>query len=1124
MPKLNRDNYHTWCIRSRAVLVQKRCWEAVEPGYGIQMNEAQRKMNDEALTLLFLIVEDTFLHDIGDCIRARDAWTCLKEMHTKFGLLHVLQLMREFFNINMKPNESVQSYLARLMDLRGKLANGGYAFTDRKVALVMLLGLPRSYESLILSLEKDEANLTTTIVKPRLLVEEKRIIRNESSAKVYHEEQALHTKGFATNQKKPAFGKPMKNYAAKRPNEEETNRGRSTTCFSCELGGNLLSIGRIEERGLKVEFPEGKAKVIGKNGDTLLSGEKKGRLYIIKEKMATAYATKTESANLLHHRLGHPHFCTTKNIGKMKRKKFLKAASTKAKDILEVTHSDVVGKISPPSFGSSNYFVTFTDEFPHYTTAFPMKAKIEVLEKFEEYCCMVENLQNRKTKFLRSNNGGEYISGKFDKYLTAHGIQRQLTVPDTPQQNGLAERLNQTLINTTRCLLIESGADHRFWVEAMATAAYLHNKRTSMAIDGDIPEGRWSGYGSKADHLRVFGFRAWSHVRSHSRGCKLDPKATECVSVGYPKGVKGYKFKCANSAEEATLKIEDFESEYPLDLPETEACDSSLDHIIPEANDLDESEHLNTDPIDQNFERYPDIQLGNTPDYEDEGQSVTEIQDVANNLDSEVEAAARNPAHGSERGEKRKTKIPKHFEDFYLYNAQEVQQSEGKDPVTLKDVLKSPKADMWLKAMEEEIQNLTQAQTWELTTKPQGAKVIPSRWLLHKKKDEIGNRAKFKERLVTKGYLQIPGVDFQDTFSPVIKLKSIRLLLAVAAEKNLEVHQMDVTAAYLNVILKEDIYMAQLEGCIEKGKEHLVCHLKKSIYGLRQSGRAWNTCLNDFLIQYGLKRSSAKPCIYFCHEKNIIIGIYVDDLLIVGNMAEINEFKGSIKKRFSVKDLGPASQILSMQICKEENGSFTLDQIVYILEILETFKMTEAKCASTPLDFSIKYKKVDEQQWEEIKENSKEIPYRQAIGSLLYMSCGTHPDMAYSSTYMSQFNEKYDEEHWRGVKHILRYLKGTQHRKLRFQKTGEPLQVYSDADWGGDRTDHTSYSGTQVLQSHGRARSNPQQLHRRQTQKSDELLRLHTLKKNAGKRDSTIGYNIEAYSPVVTSNVSKANK
>lgn len=143
LPKLNGDNYQSWSIRARAVLVQKSCWEAIEPGYDRQMSENERKKNDEALTLLFLIVEDTFLDDIGDLPTAREAWNSLKEIHTKFGLLHVLQLMTEFFSTAMKQNESIQSYLGRLMDLHRKLSNGGYAFTDREVALIMLIGLPR---------------------------------------------------------------------------------------------------------------------------------------------------------------------------------------------------------------------------------------------------------------------------------------------------------------------------------------------------------------------------------------------------------------------------------------------------------------------------------------------------------------------------------------------------------------------------------------------------------------------------------------------------------------------------------------------------------------------------------------------------------------------------------------------------------------------------------------------------------------------------------------------------------------------------------------------------------------------------------------------------------------------
>lgn len=288
---------------------------------------------------------------------------------------------------------------------------------------------------------------------------------------------------------------------------------------------------------------------------------------------------------------------------------------------------------------------------------------------------------------------------------------------------------------------------------------------------------------------------------------------------------------------------------------------------------------------------------------------------------------------------------------------------------------------MWQEAMKSEIENLQQAQTWELVPKPSNTKLITSRWIFRKKKDEAGNSIKFKARLVAKGYLQVYGSNFQETFSPVIKLKSIRILLAIAAEMDLEIHQMDITAAYLNGTLEDDIYMVQPEGCIEKGKEQLICHLKRSLYGLRQSGRIWNSCLDKFLVQYGLKRSNADPCIYYDCERSIIIGIYVDDLLIVGKLSEIKNFKQKIKEQFNAKDLGPANQILSMKINKEKDGYITLDQVAYVSEVLDMFKMTEAKSAATPLDPSIKYRKVEEHEWEKIKEESGKIPYRQAIGS-----------------------------------------------------------------------------------------------------------------------------------------------
>ena len=208
----------------------------------------------------------------------------------------------------------------------------------------------------------------------------------------------------------------------------------------------------------------------------------------------------------------------------------------------------------------------------------------------------------------------------------------------------------------------------------------------------------------------------------------------------------------------------------------------------------------------------------------------------------------------------------------------------------------------------------------------------------------------------------------------------------------------------------------------------------------------WNSCLHEFLTKYGLKRSNTDLYIYYNHRRGIIIGIYVDDLLIVKKLEEIEHFKREFKRKFVLKDLNPVDQILLMQITKEDGGSIALHLIGYVTEILDFFKMRHGKPAATPLDPSIKYFCASDQEWEKEKEESKKTPYRQVIGSLLFLACRTQLDLPYHSTCMSQFNERPRAEHWRGAKHILRYLKGTKSRKLRFQKISLKLQAYSDAD------------------------------------------------------------------------------
>ncbi|UYV74187.1 hypothetical protein LAZ67_11002345 [Cordylochernes scorpioides] len=670
--KVVQDFFHTLPKSKREIKRKvKDIWDAIEPGFPSETSEKQKRKDNLALSVILLAVEDSFLDDIGDCKRAIDAWQILEDIHTKYGLLHILQLLREFFNIIKRNDEDMKEYFARIMECHRKLAKCHHGFGDGELALIMLLGLPMSYEPLILSLEQQEEKLSTSVVKSGLLLEEKRqnqrkIPQEDSNSAfaVRREEDAC--KSPCQERNKFKYDQP-RNYQNTwtEGKRENYNYSRQIRCFSCgklghiarncrfanssrrtnegmlkqstldlthkvlfannfknnnsqniwfldsgatehmtsnrlkmtntksistsvemannekikvsemgdvtiklgheyggetlflenvlyvpELDGNILSVERIEERGNKVLFQNGKASVFGSDGELILKSNRRGRIYTVEElKMAKV---KSPSADIWHRRLGHIYKRDLQNVsdtaecevcleGKMRRLPFPSkpVESKKTSSPLELIHSDVVGPISPMSKGGNNYFVTFIDDFTHYTTVYFMRSKSEVLERFKEYKNSVENYHSRKIKVLRSDNGTEYVNHEFNKFLNESGIKRQLTVPRTPQQNGTAERMNQTLLNTARCILLESGIPKSFWADAVNTACYLRNKCSSKAIGKKIPEEMWTERPVKIEHTRVFGCQTWAY--NDQRRSKFDSRSRECVLIGYPEGVKGYK-------------------------------------------------------------------------------------------------------------------------------------------------------------------------------------------------------------------------------------------------------------------------------------------------------------------------------------------------------------------------------------------------------------------------------------------------------------------------------------------------------------------------------------------------------------------------------------------------------
>lgn len=320
-----------------------------------------------------------------------------------------------------------------------------------------------------------------------------------------------------------------------------------------------------------------------------------------------------------------------------------------------------------------------------------------------------------------------------------------------------------------------------------------------------------------------------------------------------------------------------------------------------------------------------------------------------------------------------------------------------------------------------------------------------------------------KVRLVAKGYSQVAGVDFDETFAPVARLTSIRTLLASAAAERYQVHQMDVKTAFLNGHLDETIYMEQPPGTSAPGQEHKVWLLKKSLYGLKQSPRMWNITLDNFFRARGFRRSEADHGVYISGAPNVnyvAVSVWVDDLTIVGHAPDVARIKAQLSTEFEMTDLGDAHWLLGIEIGRTDQG-FTLSQRAYITAALEQLGLSDCHPVTTPFDLGCQLRKANP---DDILLPST-TPYRSAVGSLIYLVTCTRPDIAVAVSLVSQYLQAPTTAHWSAVKRIYRYLKGTIDYSLHITGAsptgGVPCQLsgYSDADYGGDLDTRRSTTG-----------------------------------------------------------------
>ncbi|KAM2645310.1 hypothetical protein EV1_018869 [Malus domestica] len=672
--------------------------------------------------------------------------------------------------------------------------------------------------------------------------------------------------------------------------------------------------------------------------------------------------------------------------------------------------------MSITSRGGFSYYITFTDDHSRFGYVYLMKYKSESFEMFKEFKNEVEKQTGKQIKTLRSDRGGEYLSNEFLDYLKECGIVSQWTPPGTPQHNGVSERRNRTLMNMVRSMMSSANLPVSFWGYALYTAAYLLNRVPSKSVS-QTPYEIWHGKSTNLNHIKIWGCPAYV---KRLEADKLEARSIKCYFVGYSKQTLGYEFYNPDDKKVFVARTAMFlEDEFVL-----------------------------------NGSSEKTIELKEINEINDEPQTSTQQDD---NPVPEPLAPRR-----SERVNKppKRYGLDNDFDELYLLGDNETKE----DPRDYTEAMSDIDSKRWQEAMKSEMDSMYQNQVWTLVDPPEGIVPVGNKWVFKRKIGVDGNVETYKARLVAKGYRQREGIDYEETFSPVAMIKSIRILLAIAAYHDYEIWQMDVKTAFLNGYLEEELYMTQPEGFVSKSEKPKVCKLQRSIYGLKQASRSWNIRFDTEIKTFGFAQNEDDNCVYqkVVGEAVVFLVLYVDDILLFGNdTAVLSSVKVWLSKTFHMKDLGDASYVLGIKLYRDRSRKLIgLSQSMYIDKVLSRFQMEQSKKGFLPVGHGIHLSKSMEPKTpEEIRQMSC-IPYASAIGSLMYAMICTRPDIAYAVSITSRYQSNPGLEHWTAVKTVLKYLRRTKDMFLVYGGASElRVEGYTDADFQSDVDDRSSNSG-----------------------------------------------------------------
>nr|GEX54536.1 hypothetical protein [Tanacetum cinerariifolium] len=934
----------------------------------------------------------------------------------------------------MKNGESIPDYFGRVLTISNQIRSNGESITDVKIVEKILRTLTEKYMYVVVSIEesRDIEKMSIEELQSTLVVHEQKFKRVEKD-----DDQALKAEASFSPTGR-GRGRGRSSYRGRGQGRGRLSFNKETIeCYNCHKFGhysyecpqskeaNYAGFDEDEEVMLMAEIDVEETAFMADASD-----RSKGMLWFLdsgcsnhmcgnKDRFVdldSSFSTSVKLGNNTHLKNN------LLSIGQLQQKglSFLFQL-----DVCKVFHqekglifqsymstnrmfpiSEVMGDVKEQKTEGCMYFLSFIDDYSRKGWVYLLAEKSQALESFKQFKKKVETETGKIVKALRTDRGGEYLSDDFKAFCLEHGVKRQLTTSYSPQQKGVAERKNRTVINMVVSMIAAKKMSKKFWGEATVWSFYVLNRCPTKALTNMTPQEAWSGIKPTVNHFRVWGSIAHVHIPKQKR-TKLDAKSFICILTGVSEESKAYMLIDPHTLKVFVSKDVVFEEHRSWNWNQAENKEEGQEIVWGDYDFIDDDyEFVNA--------HHP-------------GQDHEVVQDESSSpMIAESAAGPSIPAFGEGRTQ-RVRRPPTYLFDYFIGNEEDLELDDDEvmftdlihqDPVHYEDAAKDEK---WKKAMDLEILAIEKNQTWQLVDLPKGAKCIGVKWVFKTKLNERGEIEKHKARLVARGYGQEYGIDYVEVYAPVARMDTIRLMIALAAQKGWNIYQLDVKPAFLYGSLEEEVYVQQPQGYIQKNQEQSVS--EHTLF---------------------IKKTSNGSCLF--------VNIYVDDLLYTGNNEQmLEDFKCSMKEEFEMTDLGKMRYFLGIEVLQTTTG-IHVSQQKYAIEMLTRFNMLYYNSVVNPIVPGCRLK---------LKESEPidETEFKSLVGSLMYITA-TRPDIQFVVSYISRFMSKPTETHFAAAKRVLRYIQGTLDYGVWYKKGGSGLmEVFTDSDFAGDWNDRKSTSG-----------------------------------------------------------------